>query len=148
VLEVINESEDNIWSWSGIEDGLSSVSNPNKQGKTFDNKTESCKQVGLNPEETTYTPIVNVKGQRWILRNDIEDKTYLCIINEGEKNIQTLDITDFERLWNSVGFTSSIENVTVWENQLYESEISDEEYERLDQLIGFMTSEEKLPQCD
>lgn len=148
VLEVINESESNIWSWNGIEDGLSSISNPNKQGKTFDNKTESCKQVGLNPEETTYTPIMNVKGQRWILRNDIEDKTYLCIINEGETNIQTLDITDFERLWKSAGFTSSIENVTAWEDELFESEISDEEYERLDQLLGLMTSEEKLPQCD
>jgi hypothetical protein len=31
---------------------------------------------------------------------------------------------------------------------LFESEISDEDYEKLDQLLGLMTSEEKLPQCD
>jgi hypothetical protein len=47
-----------------VEDGLLSTPNPKKHGKTFDNKTESCKQIGLNPDETTYAPIMNVKGQR------------------------------------------------------------------------------------
>lgn len=147
VLAAINEREENIWSWSA-EDGLSSVPNPEKAKKVGDNKTRSCEILGLDPEETGYTPILNVSGQRWILRNDVEDATYLCTIADGDTEIQILNITEYERLWKSAGFSAALENVNEWEDELLESDLSDEDYNTLDQLLGFMTNNSKLPKCD
>ena len=147
ILAAINEREENIWSWSA-EDGLSSVPNPEKAKKVGDNKTRSCEILGLDPEETGYTPILNVSGQRWILRNDVEDATYLCTKADGDTEIQILNITEYERLWKSAGFSAAFENVNEWEDELLESDLSDEDYNTLDQLLGFMTNNSKLPKCD